>query len=385
MEHDNNFHPDISRLISRHIAGELTAAEREQLDRWLSDQANSKLFGEIISEETMREKIGCYRNENVQAAFESFALRRARMASRSRRLRWYAAAGIMIPLMVAGLFLLRQTPHEAAPRIALEQPTERRTPTLTLSTGEKVEIGGGFAAQEQGGTVISAATDGIMDYSSLKSAEDRGIYNRLEVPAMCDYHFILSDGTKVWMNAKSTLRYPVVFESQERVLEAWGEIYFEVKHDALRPFRVIANGVKVEVTGTAFNINSYPDEDYCQVTLAEGRVKVRVADGDYELQPGNQLNWERGTDSPQIRNVNVEDYISWKDGLYVFRSRRLGEVIKVVQRWYDVEIVFANPEAANLVYTGVVMKEDSLEDFMLRLEATSPYTFEQQGQRVVIR
>lgn len=376
---------EISYLIARRISGCITPEEDRRLEAWLADGPNRALFEKIASDEAMSRKIARYRDEDVPAAFGAFAARRARAARRTVRLRRWVAAAVVIPLLATGYLLFREGsgnfPGEQTELIA-----GRGVPTLTLSTGEQMALGDSdVVVTDEGGAVISVTGQGAIDYSAVEVSADRVIYNKLETPVACDYHFILSDGTKVWMNAMSSLRYPVIFDPQERVLEASGEIYLEVEPDPRRPFYVIAGGARIEVTGTAFNVHSYPDEEYMEVTLAEGKVRVHAGGGRYELTPGRQLHWNVAGGEPEVRQVNVADYTSWKDGMYVFKSRPLGEAMKVAERWYDIEVSFEAPGAATSVYTGVLMKDDSLEEFLRRLEKTSSYTFRRSGRSITVR
>lgn len=143
---------------------------------------------------------------------------------------------------------------------------------------------------------------------------------------MCDFYFILSDGTKVWMNAASSLRYPVKFAADSRTVYASGEIYLEVAKDSRRPFSVVVDGMKIEVLGTCFNVRAYPHENETKIVLAEGKVTARVGGKKYTLAPGNQLSLEDVSGKINIRQVDVADVLAWKRGFYVFKNA-------IWQRW----------------------------------------------------
>lgn len=383
--HDTTPDFETSRLISRHIAGTITPEESGRLDAWLADDANRALFDRMTSEEVMAEKIARYGRENPAAAFEQFVARRSRAARRTRRIRRMVAAAVIVPLLAAAGVLLLRLGGDGQPA-EQEWVAERGLPVLTLSTGQQVTLGGADSVVvEQDGTVIPVSEGGGINYLTASVGGDNTIYNLLEIPAAGDYHFVLSDGTRVWMNAMSSLRYPVVFDPQERVLEASGEIYLEVEPDPRRPFYVVTGDMRIEVTGTEFNVLNYAGDGYSEVTLVGGRVKVHVAGERYDLTPGRQLHWAHGSAQAEVRQVNIADHISWKDGMYVFKSRLLDEVMKVARRWYDIEVVFETPAAARSVYTGVMMKEDSLGEFLARLEQTSPYAFGLDGRTVTVR
>ena len=228
-------------------------------------------------------------------------------------------------------------------------------------------------------------TTGGMQYNTSDSTKSEMVYNTLTTPSQCDFTFTLADGTRVWLNAKSSLRYPVAFTGNERVVYAEGEIYLEVAKDRKHPFFVVLNGMKVEVLGTSFNINSYADENFAEVTLVEGHVAAHVDDDSYDLLPNRQLRWDKENQSVDIKMVNVNDYIAWKEGHYIFKGRMLSEVAKVLQRWYDVEVVFEDEESAKVIYTGVVYKEENFDVFIQRLRETSSLSCRMEGDKLYVK
>lgn len=210
-------------------------------------------------------------------------------------------------------------------------------------------------------------------------------YHSLRTPSQCDYCFTLSDGTKVWVNAKTTVRYPVAFGKNERSIEVNGEVYLEVAKDTTRPFFVITNDVTVKVLGTSFNVNSYDDELHTVVTLTEGKIAAKIHKQEYALLPDHQLCFERSTGQTTIQEVDAEDFGTWRRGSYIFRGQTLEEVCRVLQRWYDVEIIFENPDYSRSVYTGIVYKEEKIEDFVSNLNHSSGYRCRIEKGRLYIR
>ena len=177
----------------------------------------------------------------------------------------------------------------------------------------------------------------------------------------------------------------MAFTGDERVVYAEGEIYLEVAKDREHPFFVMLNGMKVEVLGTSFNVNSYADEDFAEVTLVEGHVATHVGDRSYSLLPGRQLRWDKEDQTVDIKPVNVNDYTAWKNGKYVFKGRNLLEVAKVLQRWYEVKIVFEREESAKFIYTGVIYKEENFDVFVQRLEETSSLSCRKEGDKLYVK
>ena len=366
----------ISLLISKSLSGNITKGEQAELDSWREEnEYNQRLFEQICSETTMREKFDQYKHSNVQTAFDAFVKKREELHSRRRwigTLSRYAAI-IIVPVLVVVFYYSKKETVKVTERsqFASELATiQRNLPVLTLSNGKEVVLyNQELLLEEENGVRISVNEEGRMQYDKADSVGAEMVYNTLTTPSQCDFMFILADGTRVWMNAKSSLRYPVAFHGKERVVYAEGEIYLEVARDEKHPFFVMLNGMKVEVLGTSFNVNSYADEDYAEVTLVEGRVAAHVDDKSYDLLPSRQLRWDKKNESVDIRIVNVDDYIAWKRGQYVFKGRSLEEVAKVLERWYDMEIIFEDEKSKKTVYTGVINKEENFDAFVLRWKA----------------
>lgn len=368
----------MSLLIFKSLSGNITKEEQAELDTWREEnECNQKLFEQICSETMIREKFDQYKNANVQPAFDAFVKKIEKLQSRRHwigTLSRYAAVVIVLVLVVVFYYSRKEmgTAEQLQFTGGLES-IQRNLPVLTLSNGREMVLDTQELLQEENGARISVNKEGYIQYDRVDSVSAEVVYNTLSTPSQCDFTFILEDGTRVWMNAKSSLRYPVAFHGKERIIYAEGEIYLEVAKDERRPFFVILDGMKVEVLGTSFNINSYADEKYAEVTLVEGRVATYVNTENYCLLPNRQLRWDKENKTVEVKPVNVNDYIAWKNGKYIFKERVLSDIAKVLRRWYDVEVVFKNIEQENSIYTGVINKEERLDVFIKRLNETSSF------------
>ncbi len=390
MMRDKEILFEISLLISRSLSGEITKEEQLKLDVWRKkNEHNEELFQRICSEFVVRDKINQYKQAEVQSAFDSFVSRRDRMFTRKHwigRISRYAAI-IVVPLFIALFYFNRiEIGKELPEQSENVVQVKRNAPVLTLSNGQKMILyNQNLTLDEENGVQITMKSEGGMQYNTSDSTKAEMVYNTLTTPSQCDFSFTMADGTKVWLNAKSSLRYPVAFTGDERVVYAEGEVYLEVAKDPEHPFFVVLNGMKVEVLGTSFNINSYADEDFVEVTLVEGHVAAHVEEHTYGLLPNRQLCWDKENRSVDIKTVNVNDYIAWKNGQYVFKGKVLSEVAKVLQRWYDVEVVFESGESAEVIYTGVVYKEENFDVFVQRLRETSSLSCRTEGDKLYVK
>ena len=390
MKHNGDVLFEISELIYKDLSGNATKEEQLKLDTWKNEsEQNRMLYEQICSDEVMRGKIRLYRNSDVQSAFNSFIQRREQKNSRRRliiRISRYAAI-IALPLMLVLFYWYQEEVEEKLPlEVAHTMMIKKNVPVLTLSNGQQMVLyNQDLTLNEENGVQITMKSEGEMQYITSDSTKEEMVYNTLTTPSQCDFSFTLADGTRVWLNAQSSLRYPVAFTGKERVVYAEGEIYLEVAKDAEHPFFVVSNGMKVEVLGTSFNVNAYPDETFTEVTLVEGRVAAHADDKIYNLLPSKQLRWDKNNGMVDIKAVNVNDYIAWKNGQYIFKGKPLVEVAKVLQRWYEVEIIFENKGCEQAIYTGVINKEERIDVFVERLNGTSQFDCRVEGNKVFIK
>lgn len=380
----------ISGLITAFLSREVSEGKDRELEDWLAESEEHRiLFERICADQTMRDKIRQYRKEEAGNAFQDFLSRRRQLSFRRRIYRWCACAVLVLLLGGGWLqwWLTAGDPLEnkqSAQENVLTDSPERR-PVLVLANGERVVIPGRnltFEETERGQRVISG--NGLLLQSEDTVAGNETAYNTIEVPPMCDFHFILGDGTKVWMNASSSLRYPVKFAAGERVVYVTGEVCLEVAKDPERPFHVEVNGMEISVLGTCFNVRAYPHENQTRITLAEGKIAVQIDDKNYTLTPGYQLRLEEKFGGVNIHKVDVDDVLAWRRGRYIFRKSRLSEVASTLQGWYNVEIMMTSGVSATTTYTGVVNKEEPIEVFLHRLEEVSNVKCVRQDNVVTI-
>ncbi len=390
MVEDNKEIFEISALISRFLLGEITGEEEERLEAWKNESEHNRgLFEELCAEKGSC--LGKYSEISSETAFLRFVDRRLVMEKRSRhrllisRLRY--AAVLIFPLIVGAVlwWTIRESVSPTE-QLYLSSGSSHRYPTLTLPDGRKVVLDNEKQElQELSGSLFALPDTGSSEYIQNQNDVVGLEYQILTTPAQCDYRFTLSDGTRVWINAASSVKFPVVFSNRERVIYADGEVYLEVAKDASRPFYVVTHDLKIKVLGTSFNVNAYPDENFTAVTLCAGKVKVHTENAEYDLTPDQQLRLNCNTGAVEIKRVNTNDYISWREGRYIFKGQTLEEVAKVLERWYGVKIIFKNTTGAAEVYTGIVFKEEDVLAFMERLNATSCVFAQKQGNVIYIQ
>lgn len=259
---------------------------------------------------------------------------------------------------------------------------------LTLADGSEIsltDVANGKLASQQG-IIITKNKDGQLEYridpaSGDLTKEQR--FNTISTPAGGQYQIILPDGTKVWLNAASSLKYPTAFAGQERKVILKGEGYFEVTHDRSRPFKVQSNDQIVEVLGTHFNISAYENDGEVKTTLLTGKVQVKTQHNNASaiLKPGEQSILENN--AIKIAAVMTDDVVAWKNNSFVFNNEKLGSIMRKIARWYDVEVI-CPPDLAESVFVGSGSRDKSLDWTLNNLELTGTIHFKVEGRRVTV-
>ena len=203
-------------------------------------------------------------------------------------------------------------------------------------------------------------------------------YNTLKIPRGGEYFIILSDSTKVWLNSETTLRFPVQFAADVRSVELTGEAYFEVKKNTKIPFVVNSVNQSIKVLGTQFNVSSYPENQNIYTTLVEGSVEVLMSNNpqiNLILKPNEQSILNSNNNQIQKKSVDVNQYVAWKDGRFVFREQPLVEIMGTLSKWYDVQVVFSNERDKKLMFTGNLERYADFGEILAKIEKTNEVSF----------
>lgn len=295
-----------------------------------------------------------------------------------------AAASILLFISTGSYFLLKNQPlpenvrqqsHDIAPG--------SNKAVLTLSNGRQILLtdakNGKLAVQAN--TVINKTDDGQITYDKTSETSE-SVYNTMTTPRGGQYHLILADGTAVWLNAASSIKYPTVFTANERLVEITGEAYFQVAHNPSKPFIVKSNGQRVTVLGTHFNVNAYSEEAVVRTTLLEGSVNITSGSLSKVIRPGEQS--VLGKDRLDIISVDTEDAVAWKNGMFRFTDESLEVVMRKVARWYDVDVFFLDSESKKLPCNGITTRFDNVSKVLRMIELTKQVHFKIEGKKITI-
>lgn len=381
------------RIMASRLSGErLTDEEDKEFQMWLnSDDEHCQLY-EVMqifwsSGQAFRGQGGPDREE----AFRKIAERSFGAAGKRRAFlyRWAGVAAVLLLLVgVTFIWQVNNTETGMSGGNSGSSGMMANAVRLELSNGECVDLSRQAASPVRIADVQQAAV--VCDSNSLSYIADDEIlselpeYNTLVVPAGAEYRLLLSDGTRVYLNAASELRYPTRFTRENREVFLKGEAYFEVSSDTSRRFIVRTTELDVLVYGTSFDVNAYEGNREVVATLTSGKIKALCRDQEYELVPGQQLRYDLTTGNTEVEEVRTEMYTCWKDGYYYFEAVRLEDIMQMLSHWYNIEAFFVQSELREIEFTGRLRRYENVEQLFRKFEQTRNIRFDRKGNSVVI-
>ncbi|HEX6848099.1 MAG TPA: FecR domain-containing protein [Chitinophagaceae bacterium] len=354
---------ELKQLMQKHFSDD------PEKSKEISPETSAKVFKAI------HEKIS---SESKQARPRVITFRRIAIA----------ASTIAIVLISAFLFLNKNKSRDIVKAGAAEKRFQDDVAPggdkaiLTLADGSTIVLDdaqNGTLTQQGNSKVIKL--DGKITYDA--SAKNSGVvYNTISTPNGGQYQLELADGSLVWLNATSSIRFPTAFSGKERRIEITGEAYFEIARNRDMPFVVSVNGSEVQVLGTHFNINAYNDEENVKTTLLEGVVKFVHGDNANVLKPGQQLQLANNGDMKVVSNVDIEEVVAWKNGMFDFEQAGIEKVMRQLSRWYDVEVEYQGK--SDDLFIAEMRRNIKLSDALRALELTGKVKFDIRGRKIIV-
>jgi ferric-dicitrate binding protein FerR (iron transport regulator) len=380
----------IAYLVLGYLRKTLTDAEHDELDAWVeASDENMLLFEELTDEKNIEANLEWMESVETEKALERTKkqLQFASPVKNKRRKLWSFIAAAAIVVAVIAIYLVQPKkinsvsgPVQTAKNDALPGGNKA---TLTLSDGTVVDIGArnNGVIQNETGTKIEKKEDGLLMYEKIANTKETA-YNKVSIPRGGQYALTLSDGTKVWLNALSSLRFPEQFSDSLRVVELTGEAFFEVAKDKQHPFIVKMNDKEqVKVLGTQFNVSSYGDEETKKITLIEGSIEVRSQTSNLKLTPGQQVQISNGYLSVD-KNADVESATGWKDGKFVFRDADIYNIMRQAERWYDVNVIYRTTSSEHFNFS--ISRNEPLSKILHLMELTGKIHFKIENKSVYV-
>ena len=290
---------------------------------------------------------------------------------------------MILPLSLGVFLLIRENKQEKVVYAEVPVQPGKKQAVLTLSSGLQVMLADTIVHVNEKGMVISNFPDKELVYKIMNDTmKTETIYNTVTVPRGGEYKLVLADGTTVWLNSDSHIRYPVTFSSNTRQVELEGEAYFEVAKDVEKPFIVRMNEYNVRVTGTQFNVRNYSNESLA-TTLVEGGVQIERKGKVDRLRPGQQAVLENN--EIRIRVVNVEEQVAWRHGAFGFTQCRLENIMEELARWYDVDVFYMNQQVKDYHFSAWFKRSSSINEVINILEKTKKISLDLKGRILTVK
>jgi len=372
------------QLVSRYVQN---TASVDELEVFFLLMKEGKL-DQYITDEMIKEKESIVETETTPVR---------RM---SKKWIGVAAASVII-LLLAGVFYLTKTEatqnrlvknERAASSLKNDILPGGNKALLTLADGSTIILDSAQngTLSNQGNIKIIKLDDGQLAYDkSAVSGSTEVLYNTISTPKGGQYQLTLSDGSKVWLNAASSLRFPATFSGNERKVELTGEGYFEVAHNPSKPFIVTKNNVEIKVLGTHFNVNAYDDEDVIKTTLLEGSVRVTKGNKSTLITPGEQAVVSNSSSTMFSINVkkdvDLDEAVAWKNGKFIFQDADIKSIMRQLEHWYDVSVIYDDKEVTNEEFVGSISRNVNISQILQMLEKTGAVKFEITGRTVIVK
>jgi transmembrane sensor len=397
MERRNIKHSlETADLIAGYLQSTLSELQKEKLFNWIAEsEDNRKLFAEILDEQNLEQYLAEFATYNASTALDRFKSDQRARRSITRlmpRLKIsMAVAASLLLLFSFGFWLYRQ--QQPAKQLDISKNKRDIAPggnkaILTLANGTKIVLDSASSGEiaQQGGVTVTKTKSGQVIYNlaqlTSSSPEPAG-YNTIATPSGGQYQVVLPDGSHVWLNAASSIRFPTVFSGNERKVEIKGEAYFEIVKNKEKPFRVLSGEQMVEVLGTHFNVMAYEDEKAIVTTLLEGSVAVSNSKGRVTIKPNQHVIMQRANSILTINQANADAAVMWKNGYFYFDDEPIEGIMRKVSRWYNVDIVYKG-NITGKTFGGNISRFKKVSELLDVLQATGSIHFEIGERRIIV-
>jgi len=374
-------------LLFRRATGELTPDETRALEEWAEKATENRgLLNKVSNEETLMKELELWEGLDPAAGYQKWSLGESNRHRRRVRLfvGWSAAASLLIAIAI--FVLLKDSRSAVSPPVAAagrQIMPGRNTATLTLASGRQILLdsaANGDLVQQSGARLVKEDS-GSISYQASGKTENLA-YNTLSTPRSGEFQLTLADGSRVWLNNASSLRYPTAFNGDHRVVELTGEAYFEIAPRSSQPFVVRVGGESIEVLGTSFNVMAYADEAGTQTTLLTGAVRVSAGGASVQLKPDDQSLFDGTGGLEVLHGVPSRDIVSWKDGFFYFGRASFAAVMRQLARWYDVDVVYEG-KAPEMEFGGKIDRSLPLNE-LLRFLDKNQIRFRLEGRKLIV-
>lgn len=366
----------IKELFNKHINKTISEEEFKELFEYLEQPEHKDDILNLMKQHELHVDDNELPDVDWDSMYRNIVQEELSATKRKRAWFYYVAASLLV--IVGFYFMLGSNKDKSSVRTLVQVndvPPGSSKALLTLADGSEISLSKnreGLLAS-QGTVKITKRTDGLVEYSSTDNSQINK-FNTLTTPNGGTYSLELPDGTMVWLNAASSIKYPVSFGKKERRVEVSGEVYFEVAKDKTRPFYVKTGSAEIQVLGTHFNVMTYPDKFRSELTLLEGSVRFIKGKQQEILSPGEQFQFVENADAIKRVQANIEEVMAWRNNLFVFNNTGIAEIMKDVARWYNVKIQYEG-EIPDVSFTGIIPRNTNVSKVLNALTLTNDVVF----------
>lgn len=377
----------IDEKLLAYLLDELDDVGREEVELWLEESERNREYFREFQRIHLELQWGVYARE----VKSDFNVMRKKLRKRSSLRIWYGVAAAMVILLSVGGMLLwdSEKVEEKSVQVAKKKTIQpgKSQAILVLSSGEEVAMGNvAQQLEEKDGTSVVVSETGRISYEAAEGNEVTAkdttrVMNRLVIPRGGEFNLTLSDGTRVWLNAETELRYPVQFNGKERVVYLKGEAYFEVAKNKKKPFLVQVDDMAVKVYGTEFNVNTY---NKIETVLVTGSVSMNQGGKEVLLKPNQKGVFDQVSGKITVADVDVLAYVSWKNGDFIFRNESLNSIMDKLSRWYGLEVLYQDAGLQEVRLSGNLKRYKDVRELFVSFEKISDARFKVQGNKVIV-
>ncbi|WP_212006047.1 FecR family protein [Chitinophaga sp. HK235] len=369
-------------FVKRYAAGTATPEEHAAFEQWIHEQPLQEVQVLLDEYTALMEQHPVWLPAN-KALLDRMLRELDRPPARvvplsSWKKRLYIAAGIALLIAGAGYASWHVAQQQRQPATAAIIHAGGNKAILQLADGTTLELDSTTQARP---SHVLNITAGLLQYNP-QPYQGATVYNTLSTPRGGQYQLLLQDGSRVWLNAASSIRFPVAFNGNDRTVEITGEAYFEVAPDARKPFIVKAGTTQINVLGTHFNVSAYPEEDNIRTTLTAGKVVVSNGSTTQQLTPGQQSVCTHGSHTISIRMVDLDQETAWKDGRFIFNGN-IRDIMHQLERWYDVSVEYEG-NISDQAFIGDISRNENLSEVLKILEFTGKIHFRTINRKIIV-
>ena len=381
-----------AEMLLKYLRNDLNEAEIAELEAWLKESEQNREFLKVIQDDySLKPELQFFSELDTHAAWKKIEDKTNKASSSPKYIRFAKYAAAVLLILTTGLVSYWNINKEKTQVITANKQSLKDDvapgsdkATLTLADGSVInldDLKDGDLKRDKG--IVISKKGGQVVYRVLEMSGTAMVYNTISTPTGGQFQIILPDGSHVWLNAASSIRFPTSFKGNKRQVELKGEAYFEITKNKNKPFNVVASDMQIEVLGTHFNVMAYSDEETVNTTLVEGLVRVVQNNNSKMLIPGQEAVYNKSNGDMNIRKVDLEQAIAWKKGLFLFNNTNLSTIMRQLSRWYNIKAKY-NGELPSDGYTGLISRNSNLSSVLNMLEMAGGVQFQIEDKYVKV-